>query len=537
MRAWFGLLRRFWRGLCTNWIGTTGVVLTTTSFALFLIAELMRAIGLVTNAYVGLLTYLALPALFVFGLLLIPIGWWRYRKRSGRTTRDLLSERFDSEFVKPTARGSRVVQTILLLTLVNVLFLGFGGARMLKFMDEPRFCGTACHSVMGPEWATYQDSPHARVKCVQCHVGEGAGAAIDAKLNGLWQMISVTFNLYERPIPAPVHNLRPARETCEKCHWPSVFYGDRIKRIVRYAQDATSTPRYSTLALKVGSGRGDHRGEIHWHVAAKNEVRYEALDAKRDKLRWVDVRQPDGHLKRYRDQRYHGKPAAGKHETKRNRESGRRLDCVDCHNRATHIYQDPEDVVDQHLTRGKIDRALPFAKRQALGALTGSYSTRGVLRSIEQDFRGFYQRHYPKVLIAKSREIATAIAALQKSYQRNIHPRMNIGWNAYPSHIGHRKGGGCMRCHNRYMVDDAGKAVPHGCTLCHSLLSYEGRSPFSVLRPPDPRDPECRMHVYLRHELTGEPAPAVDPCVLRRKPAAAPLPPSPPLPLRPPRRP
>lgn len=533
MHAWFGLLRRFWRGLCTNRIGTTGVVLTTTSFALFLIAEAMRAVGLVTNAYVGLLTYLALPALFVLGLLLIPFAWWRYKKRSGRSTRELLDERFDSELVTPTARGSRVVQTIVLLTLVNVLFLGFGGARMLKFMDEPRFCGTACHSVMGPEWATYQDSPHARVKCVQCHVGEGAGAAIDAKLNGLWQMISVTFNLYERPIPTPVHNLRPARETCEKCHWPSVFYGDRIKRIVRYAQDAASTPRYSTLALKVGSGRGERRGEIHWHVAAKNEVRYRALDAQRTKLRWVDVRRPDGSFKRFRDRRYLASPAPTK---KKSIEGVRRLDCVDCHNRATHIYRDPEDVVDGQLTSGKIDRKLPFAKRQALGALLGSYGEGHALQGIAQDFRGFYQRHYPKVLIAKSREIDAAIRALQRSYQRNIHPRMNIGWNAYPSHLGHRQGGGCMRCHNRYMVDDAGKAVPHGCTLCHSLLSYEGRSPFSVLQPPDPKDPECRMHVSLRHELTGEPAPTRDPCVLTRKPAPAPVPASPALPRRPPRR-
>ena len=114
---------------------------------------------------------------------------------------------------------------------------------MLQFMDEPEFCGTACHSVMNPEWVTYQQSPHARVKCVECHVGEGVGALIDSKLNGMWQMVSVTFDLLERPIPTPVHQLRPARETCEKCHWPDKFYGSRLKTVARYARDADDDER------------------------------------------------------------------------------------------------------------------------------------------------------------------------------------------------------------------------------------------------------------------------------------------------------
>ena len=245
--------RLFLHGLATNWVGTIGVVLTTSAFVLFVFMEALQLLGIVTNAYVGLVSYMVLPALFIAGLLMIPIGWRRYRRAAGRTTRELLSERFTPEWVASTrVYGSGLFGLIALLTMVNLLFLGAGGARMLHFMDEPRFCGTACHSVMHPEWESYQRSPHARVRCVDCHVGEGPRALVDAKLNGLRQIISATFHLYEKPIPTPVRNLRPARETCEHCHWPEKLYGERMKVFTRHALDETSTPRYTTLALRVG---------------------------------------------------------------------------------------------------------------------------------------------------------------------------------------------------------------------------------------------------------------------------------------------
>jgi len=500
-------LRRFWRGLCTNWLGTTGVVLTTTAFILFLLAELLRMAGIVTNAYVGLITYLALPLLFVLGLLFVPLGWWLHRRRTGKSTRELLSERFEAELVASSPAGSRVVRTIITLTLVNVVFLGFGGARMLGFMDQPHFCGTACHSVMNPEWVTYQSSPHARVRCVDCHVGQGARAAFDAKLNGAWQMISVTFDLHERPIPTPVHNLRPARETCERCHWPQAFYGDRIRRIVRHAADEASTPRYTTLSLKVGSGSGRRRGEIHWHVAGHNQVRYQATDRSRMAMRWVEVRQPDGSYRRYSNRR--APPGAAPPP------DVRVLDCVDCHNRATHIYEDPEDAADRLVAIGAIDRGLPFARRQALAALTGSYRAGTGPRAVDLDFRGHYRRHHPDAITKRGRQIDRAVRSLQDVYRRNIHSGMNITWNAYPDHIGHRRGPGCRRCHSPDMVDGTGRPVSSECTLCHSMLAYDSAAPFQFLQPPDPADRECEMGLFLRREFLGASIPG-NPCKATR---------------------
>jgi len=357
----------FVRGLSTNWIGTAGVVLTTSAFFLFLFMELLRVLGVATNAYIGLLTYLTLPALFVLGLLLIPLGWRRFRKAAGKTTKELFEERFTPELAQRKGLfASNVAVLIAALTLVNVLFLGAGGARMLQFMDEPVFCGTACHSVMHPEWTTYQVSSHARVKCVGCHVGEGAGATVDAKLNGVWQMVSATFDLFERPIPTPVHNLRPSRETCEKCHWPDKFYGRKIRVFTGHGFDRESTPRYTTLALKVGSGTGATGGTIHWHIAAKNQVRYLPADARRETMRWVEVRREDGSFERYAGRRFAGGADGDEEE-----EAVRILDCVDCHNRATHVYEDPERAVDGAIDAGRLDRALPFVKRAALNPSAG----------------------------------------------------------------------------------------------------------------------------------------------------------------------
>ena len=235
--------RAFLRGLSTTRTGTLGVALTTSSFLLLVFLLLLQQAGVMGNSYSGLLTFLLLPALFLLGLLLIPIGWYKLKKRTGLSTEQLLHERFSpDDMIRSKPLGSGIAMTVAGLTVVNLLLMGFGGAAILHHMDSPEFCGTTCHTVMNPEWVTYRTSPHAHVACVECHVGEGTEALIDAKLNGLRQMWLVTTGGYNRPIPTPVHTLRPARETCEKCHWAEKKHGRRLKLITRYQTDEASTP-------------------------------------------------------------------------------------------------------------------------------------------------------------------------------------------------------------------------------------------------------------------------------------------------------
>jgi len=528
----FRVTSRFVRGLSTNLVGLAGLVLSVSGFLLLAANEIARASGLVTNTYYGLVAYMVLPPVFVVGVGLCVLGWRRFRNASSRMTCELLSRPCDPLHpCDPTSKAPCIDSNRSLL-LVVVLVLGFllvtagTGASMLHFMEQPKFCGTACHSVMGPEWAAYNQSPHARVRCVDCHVGDGAKATVDAKLNGMWQMVSASFDLFARPIPTPVHNLRPARETCEKCHWPDAFYGDRMKRLAHYADDEASTPQFTTLSLKIGSGKGQKRGEIHWHVAANNEVRYREGDAQRLTMRWVDVRQPDGSYHRYTNRKLPPEEAqiAGKdgegHEV--HKLEDRTLDCADCHNRATHKYEDPEAAVDRLITQGRIDRSLPFARRNALAALTGPYVMKDDAQvRIDRAFRREYELEYPEIAREKAARIAEAVAALQEVYAINVHPGMKVGWNPYPDHLGHRRGPGCFRCHSRDLVDDQGREISSECTLCHSILAWDSPEPFRFLQPAEEGDPDGRLHETFRQEYTGRLAPAPGP-VAPPNPADAP---------------
>ncbi|MBU1706840.1 NapC/NirT family cytochrome c, partial [bacterium] len=357
----------FIRGVSSNGLSRTGVVLTTASFLSFCCLEVLRMVGLLTNAYIGLITYLAFPALFVLGLILIPYGLWRHARKRGKTIRELLTERFEPDEFAAADYGSKLVRTVALLTLLNVVVLLVAAFSSMHFMDQASFCGTACHSVMNPEWVTYQQSPHAKVRCVECHVGEGLKATFDAKLNGAYQILSLTLDLYEKPIPTPVRNLRPARETCEKCHWPDKFHGNRLETRIRYALDSSSTPHYTTLSMKIGSGEAGVERGSHWHISKRNEIRYASVDDKREEMLWVDVRQEDGSFRRYRNARLEVADEADK-------QSVRVMDCVDCHNRATHIYEEPDFALDERIRQGLLKLSLPYVKHESLATLMNSYS-------------------------------------------------------------------------------------------------------------------------------------------------------------------
>ncbi len=483
----------FVRAVALDRLGRWGVILVTTSFVSFLVMQVGMFLGVVTNAYVGLIVYLLFPLLFVIGLIIIPIAWYRQRKRTGLTTQELLERQFGSDGVRGDAAGSKVFRTVAILTLGNVLILGIASIKMLHFMDSAEFCGTACHSVMSPEWTTYQASPHARVACVECHVGEGVGALMTSKLNGAWQMVSATFNLYERPIPTPVHQLRPARETCEKCHWPSKFYGSRLQTRVSYADDEGSTPHYVTLNLKIDPGAAGDTG-VHWHVDPENVVRYASVDDQRNEMIWVERVQSDGEVRRFVNTRLSVPDAAS--------QDHRIMDCVDCHNRATHIYEEPDRAVDEKIRLGAIDRELPYIRRQVVKAVRGGYpSLEDAERGIRAGLESFYRRNYPNQTSGWYDRIDQAVEAAIDVWSRNIHPGMNIEWGAYPSFLGHSDTPGCFRCHTRDLQDDQGRWISDDCTLCHSILAYGESTPFAYLEPAEEKAPNRPMHEYLRDEF------------------------------------
>lgn len=487
---------QFIRGVSHNPIGKIGVALATSAFIMFLLMELGRITGLITNTYIGLISYLALPVMFIFGLIFIPLGWNKEKRITGKTTEELLNHKFEEEGVKAGFAGSGLFQTIAMLTLVNVLFMVLASTQMLHFMDEAEFCGTACHSVMNPEWQTYQVSSHANVSCVSCHVGEGAGALFESKLNGLWQMVSLSFDLYERPIPTPVHQLRPARETCEKCHWPAKHYGDELIKKVHFTDDEITQALYTTLAIKIDAEHDAEKQGVHWHIASGVSVKYEAVDEQRRKIKSVIVEYPDGKTKTYHNSRIaKSKPVIEE----------RLMDCVDCHNRATHVYRQPESIIDSFLEHGSLPLDLPFIRREALDALrTKAPEKSDGLNQVARHLPAFYRENYPDVYYERLADLERIGELLQDEYDRYIHPEMNIDWGAYPSHLGHKSDSGCFRCHNEKMLSSSGEAITADCNSCHDIFAYESKSPFQFMLEADTTNLESQIHEHLKQQQIGD---------------------------------
>jgi hypothetical protein len=457
-------------GIPRTTLGILGAALTTVSAVLILGLAVLAMLGYVGSPYIGIFAFLVLPGFFIVGLLLIPAGAWLARRRA-RLAAERGEEVPHLPVIDMNDDGTRRrVLVFLVLTAVNVLVLGVAGYKGLQVMDSPQFCGS-CHSVMDPEFTAYRRSPHARVSCVQCHIGEGASWFVKSKLSGAWQLVSVTFNLYQRPIPTPIHNLRPARETCEECHWPSKFTGDRLRVTTSYAEDEANTEKKSVVLLHVGGGQtavGPIKG-IHAHVAPGVEIRY-LSDPDRKKITTVQATWPDGtsSLFRTKDSPQTIQPTA----------SWRTMDCIDCHNRPTHRFREPGPEIDQAIQAHHIDAKLPFVKREGLKAIQVAYPSHEAARAgIAKQLGDFYRQLDPAAFPAREASVKAAAEALGDIYAWNVWPDMRIGWGTYPSFLGHEQAPGCFRCHDGEHVDAKGKAISQDCSLCHSLLALDEKDP------------------------------------------------------------
>jgi hypothetical protein len=421
-------------------------------------ADLM---GLHTNPYMGLVFFLLLPGVFIFGLLLIPIGVWRERRR--RKDRPAGSHWPTIDLSNPRHRA--VSLTIAGLTLVNIVIVSLAAYSGVEYMDSTSFCGQVCHGVMAPEFAAFQDSPHSRLECVQCHIGAGASWFAKSKVSGVRQVFAVALNTYSRPIASPVRNLRPARETCEQCHWPEKFHGDKIKVIHAYADDEKNTDSTTTLQIHVGGG-SDRLGMatgIHWHMNVANQIEYIATDDKRQVIPYVWLKDRFGNVREY--------TAEGVTPDQLAKGERRRLDCVDCHNRPSHAFAPTADrAVDGALAMGEMPATLPYVKREATAALTVTYASQTAAEdAIAARLREFYRVQYSQVFMARRQDVERAVQATQHLYSRNVFPAMNITWGTYPNNLGHMDFPGCFRCHDENHKTKDGKTIGQSCDLCHAI--------------------------------------------------------------------
>ena len=451
--------------LFRNAITIFGGALATTGAVLFLIFFLLDLVGMHSNPYMGMLFFLVCPGLFVAGLVLIPIGAWvaRRRRAAGPAGRRRGWPRIDMN--EPAQRRAALI--FLAATLANVLIVSVAAFSGVEYMDSPQFCGRLCHEVMEPEWAGYQEGPHSRVACVQCHIGPGANWFVKSKLSGLRQVYAVTFNTHSRPIASPVTSLRPARDTCEQCHWPEKFHGDKIKTVRTYADDEKNTETVTSLRLHIGgvSGMGQSATGIHWHVSAMNRIEYITTDEKRQVIPYVKLDDGKGHVQEFF--------AEGVSDAQALKGERRVLDCIDCHNRPSHTFAfSAERAVDEALAGGGFDSSLPFIRREAVKALTATYADKAAaLEGIRSGLTAFYGQGHPQV----SREAVTrAVGTAQHLFARNVFPAMRVGWGTYANNVGHNDPApspfpGCFRCHDDSHRSRDGKVISQDCGLCHTV--------------------------------------------------------------------
>jgi hypothetical protein len=444
-----------------NIVSAIGVVLVTLSAIVFLFVFLLDLFGLHTNPYLGIVFFLILPGFFVAGLLLIPVGVEIERRRRLRGLQPRTWPRVDLN--NPTHRRTALV--VASLTLVNVLIVSLAAYRGLEFMDSPTFCGQVCHTVMEPEFVAYRDGPHSRVRCVDCHIGPGAPWFVKSKLAGTRQVIAVMRGTYSRPVASPVHNLRPARDTCEQCHWPEKFHGDKVDVIREYANDDKNTESVTRLLVHVGGGseRLGIASGIHWHMNVANEIEYVATDPKRQVIPFVRLKDRQGNVREFR--------APGVTDEQIAQGERRQMDCMDCHNRPSHpLSPSPERAVDGAMARGEISRVLPFARRQAVETLKVVYSDRlAAEEQIARRLRAFYGQSYPGLVASHGSEIDQLVGAAQRLYARNVFPAMKVGWGTHENNLGHVDTPGCFRCHDDQHKTPDGRVIRQDCDLCHDI--------------------------------------------------------------------
>ncbi|GMV37080.1 MAG: hypothetical protein AMXMBFR61_15880 [Fimbriimonadales bacterium] len=455
-------MKRVFEAFGRNRVTTTGAVLVFSSLALLLLLVGLDVAGQITNPYVSIITYMLVPLVLVLGLVLVPLGarsHHLYERKIGKQVDPYFSFDFNDPVVRRRAWFFGATTAMIGLALAAAAYRGS------HFMETPKFCGEACHTVMEPEYVAYLRSSHARVPCVDCHIGPGLPWLFRQKLSGLRQTIHFVTNTYQRPIPSPVKDLRPARDVCEVCHWPQRFFGDVVKSVYTFDPDEHNTINLTRITLRVGSHAAQSSG-IHSHI--EKQVYYMPKDDKRMEMAWVYEQKVDGSTVLWVPEGGEVPEDAGPKAR-----GVRKMDCVDCHNRSAHRFEPFERLVDDAMTRGEISRKIPWIKKMAMdaappidGPITEAQQRKvlGALQAIPERYR----TEYPAIFEEYREQIALAARKLAQLYKGTAFPKMKVYPGMQPDLQTHE---GCDRCHGVLVAASGmhkGETLSGDCSLCHT---------------------------------------------------------------------
>ena len=490
----------------TSYIGSIAAIIGLFMFIFLFVISFVFGQG--ESSYLGLFMWIVLPAFIVAGLVLIPIGMIIKHRKNKKL--DFVPEKGWPTINLNDPRTRNAFMIFGIGSLFFLLLSAVGSYEAFHYTESVEFCGTLCHEVMKPEYVAYHNSSHAKVSCVECHVGSGADWYVRSKLSGLYQVYAVVSGKIPRPIVTPIQNLRPAQETCEECHWPEKFYARQLVTNKHYLQDEDNTEWDISLQMKTGpaySALGLEEG-IHWHINPDTKVEYIATDSSRTVIAWVKyTNMKTGEVKIFEDEN------TKLTEDQINSFEKRKMDCVDCHNRPSHDYHTPVHFINNAITAGKISRDLPNIKALSLEILANDFpTTDSALSFIELTVREYYESSYEDLVATNPELITQAITGIQGEFMNNIFPEMKVKWNAYPNHIGHLEFNGCFRCHNDQHATLQGEVISKDCNLCHSIIAQgvpdtiQSGSIYKSLEFAHPNDPdqmwkeglcsECHFDMY-----------------------------------------
>jgi hypothetical protein len=449
-----------------NWLTIIGSIIAGINLAIIIVLFIISSVFDMESTNLGLFIYVVLPGFMILGLLIIPIGMIRERRKQNK-----LADRSEAKFPRIDLNDPRHMNAFVIFTIstVIILFLSTLGSFEAYHMTESvEFCGTLCHKVMEPEHTAYMKSPHANVACVECHVGSGASWYVKSKISGLHQVIAVLTNDFSRPVETPLHDLRPARETCEKCHWPQKFYSRSLTTKRYFLADSLNSEWDISLQMKTGpefSALGLKEG-IHWHINPAVSIEYISENDKRELIEYVKYTdKTTGKVHIYHDESIQVSDSAFAASEKRT------MDCIDCHNRPSHNYNSPTVYFDKAMLTGAISRQIPFIKKVAMGILTEKFTDRDTaLMKIEEGINNYYKSDYSEFYATNKALVDSSIIAIHEGFSQNTFPAMKVSYDKYPEHIGHLETEGCFRCHNDQFKSEDGRVISKNCNLCHTIV-------------------------------------------------------------------
>jgi hypothetical protein len=452
------------RNLYRHWLTALGGALMLAGFTVFVILTIVDLASDTENPYRAIVGFIGAPIIGIVGLLLFLLSIW-VQVRQAHRRGDVVRWRFAIEPSNP--RYMRSFWRFLGFTGVFVLVFAFAGFRGYETTDSSEFCGSSCH-VMEPVRVAYEHSPHARVPCVECHIGPGAGFWVQAKVDGIRQVVAVATDSFPRPIPTPIEDLRPAQETCETCHWPEQFYGERLVTRSYYRTDEGNTPWTVALLMKIGGGNpltGALEG-IHWHMSTDNIVEYIAIDDERNEIPWFRATNASGAIRIYAD------PEAEYPDPEDPDTEIRTFDCIDCHNRPSHDFAPPAISMNLALSTGRISKDLPFIRKLGVDLLNAEYeSTAQAVVGISGGIDRFYLENYSTEFGALVDDIEIAKAELISIYKSSFFPEMSTDYRSRSTNLSHFVSAGCHRCHGNDQVTSTGANLSADCDSCHLIVA------------------------------------------------------------------